>query len=319
MQSSLYSQYLHLKHRQNQTPQTLWNGCGTLEKCQIGTRKYAIKISQVPDDLQHVNIQQTSFSLQRKIKSYVKEQHFYRHYALCLRDLCLLPQAIELHEINGKFITLLEDFEPLGFQNKSSVSTVHIKRVLDWLATFHANWLTEDTDNDEFETFGYGNYWHLDTRPDEYQKMPNSALKESAHKIDKTLKRIRYHTLIHGDAKLANFAFDDNRVIGYDFQHVGLGNGLSDVMLLFTTVLNNAQLETECNDLLAYYFSRLQQALVHKCSAISFCDLQQQWQESWCFIWADFHRFLQGWRPEHPKINDYMKKQTAIALRQTEK
>lgn len=314
MQYPLYTYYLNSLNKDNLDAKALWNGCGTLEKFQFGNKKYAVKICQVPEDLAHVNIKQTAFSLKRKVNSYVKEQYFYSQFAKALPSVCLAPKALELIESDGTFVTLLEDFEQNGFSNIELASNTHIKAMLSWLASFHANWVGENLTTTHFRVLGYGNYWHLGTRPDEFTKMPLSPLKQAAYIIDETLSNTRYKTLIHGDAKLANFAFNELQVIGYDFQHAGLGNGLSDVMLLFTTVLDEQQMETEASRLLDYYFCALKHALKSLNSSIDSEALETEWRSCWCFIWADFYRFLSGWRPEHPKINSYMKTQTQIAL-----
>ncbi|AOT10528.1 hypothetical protein [Pseudoalteromonas luteoviolacea] len=314
MQHSLYLQYLNNLNRHSSDTKTLWNGCGTLEKFQIGNKKYAVKISQVPENLSHVNIKQTAFSLQRKVNSYIKEQYFYSQFAEALPSACLTPKALELIESDGTFVTVLEDFEAFGFGNIDTATNAHVKSMLSWLASFHANWICENIVNTHFGVLGFGNYWHLATRPDEFSKMSNLPLKKAAYVIDETLSNTRYKTLIHGDAKLANFAFNELQVIGYDFQHTGLGNGLSDVMLLFTTVFDARQMESEASVLLDYYFCSLKQTLKAQNSSIDCDALETEWRNCWSFIWADFYRFLSGWRPAHPKINSYMKRQTQIAL-----
>ncbi|MBQ4835052.1 phosphotransferase [Pseudoalteromonas luteoviolacea] len=314
MQHSLYSHYLNSLQTHEQSAQALWNGCGFLDKFQIGSCKYAVKLSKVPDDLKHVNIRQTPFSLQRKVRSYVKEQYFYTHYVESLPMTCHTPKVIELHEFDGTFVTLLEDFEQRGFHNKADANSGDIERTLKWLAGFHANWLRVGGGESSFGLLGYGNYWHLKTRPDEFEKMPASSLKSAAHAINEKLDAVTFKTLIHGDAKLANFAFNDTSVIGYDFQHTGIGLGLSDVMLLFTTVLDSEQLSSCASNLLDIYFTELREQIKNQNVTIEVDLLENEWRESWCFIWADFHRFLAGWKPEHPKINQYMKTQTQLAL-----
>ena len=52
-----------------------------------------------------------------------------------------------------------------------------------------------------------GTYWHLETRPDELDAMPDGPLKNSAAMIDRRLNKATYKSLVHGDAKVANFCF----------------------------------------------------------------------------------------------------------------
>ena len=52
-----------------------------------------------------------------------------------------------------------------------------------------------------------GTYWHLKTRPQELEALTDKRLKNAAELIDHTLRSCSYKTLVHGDAKLANFCF----------------------------------------------------------------------------------------------------------------
>ncbi|OCQ22062.1 hypothetical protein A7985_09690 [Pseudoalteromonas luteoviolacea] len=310
--SSLYEQFLNTQSKDQRI--ALWNGCGTLEKFTLGNQCYVAKVTQVPQDLQHKNIKQTSFSLKRKVRSYEKEQLFYKQCVDVLKDICIVPKMFELHAERGIFVTLLEDYEAKGFINKNTANIEDINKVIEWLAHFHATWLEEAQIHSQFEEYGEGNYWHLKTRPDEFEKMPSGLLKENARRLDVALTSTRYKTMIHGDAKLANFAFGSKGVIGYDFQHVGVGIGLSDVMLLLTTVLDSEGLEKHCELLLDKYFQALTTQLNRNQSAIVGKDVENDWRALWPLVWVDFHRFLAGWKPEHPKINDYMKAQSAHML-----
>ena len=76
-----------------------------------------------------------------------------------------------------------------------------------------------------------GTYWHLDTRPEEFEKIEHKQLKSKAHRIDEILKECEFQTIVHGDAKLANFCFSEHGegVAAVDFQYVGRGCGMKDV------------------------------------------------------------------------------------------
>ncbi|KZN58395.1 phosphotransferase [Pseudoalteromonas luteoviolacea] len=308
MQPILYEQFLNT--RSTDQCLALWNGCGTLEKFSIGSQCYVAKVTQVPEDLQHSSIKQTRFSLNRKVRSYEKEQMFYQHCADALKGVCNVPKMFELHAERGLFVTLLEDYEAKGFINKNSACTEDILKIIEWLANFHATWMENSQEHSKFEQYGAGNYWHLKTRPDEFKKMPDGLLKQNAHIIDDALSSTNFTTMIHGDAKLANFAFDSKGVLGYDFQHVGVGIGLSDVMLLLTTVLDNQGLEARCESMLDAYFRALTTQLRKAHGEIDGKQVESEWRPLWPIIWADFHRFLAGWKPEHHKINNYMTAQS---------
>ena len=90
-----------------------------------------------------------------------------------------------------------------------------------------------------------GTYWYLDTRPDEYNKMPTDGwegrLKLAAKAIDERLKDDPHQTIVHGDAKNANMYFNPGgggdetpRVSVYDFQYCGKANPMKDLAYLVT-------------------------------------------------------------------------------------
>ena len=95
---------------------------------------------------------------------------------------------------------------------------------VSWLAGFHAQNLNADPAG----LWESGTYWHLETRPDELKRLDDPVLKQAASSIDQKLKDTKFQTLVHGDAKLANFCFSDdgNQVAAVDFQYVGGGCGM---------------------------------------------------------------------------------------------
>ena len=75
--------------------------------------------------------------------------------------------------------------------------------------------------------------------------MQNADLKKAAQGIDKRLQSARFQTLVHGDAKLANFCFSDvGQVAAVDFQYVGKGCGMKDVAYFISSCFN----EEDCED-----------------------------------------------------------------------
>jgi thiamine kinase-like enzyme len=140
---------------------------------------------------------------------------------------------------------------------------------------------------------------------------------------------------VHGDAKLANFCFsdddikgateiDDNltnkitnkisRVAAVDFQYVGKGVGVKDLAYFLGSCLTDDDLAQLHNELLNYYFKALGQACNEYQPDINIVELEKEWRKLYPFANADFYRFLQGWSPEHHKINGYLKAQSDIAL-----
>jgi aminoglycoside phosphotransferase (APT) family kinase protein len=150
-----------------------------------------------------------------------------------------------------------------------------------------------------------GTYWHLATRPDEFEKIEHAALKAKAHLIDKALNDCKFKTIVHGDAKLANFCFSKNgKAVGVvDFQYVGGGCGMKDVAYFLESCLSSEELERYQNDVLDFYFEILEDA-TNK-NQINFKSLEAEWRKMYPIACADFTRFLMGWMPGHQKINDY--------------
>ena len=148
--------------------------------------------------------------------------------------------------------------------------------------------------------------------------MAAGKLKDAARALDLALNNARFQTLVHGDAKLANFCFSDgntpNRLAAVDFQYVGSGVGVKDLVYFLGACLNQYDLFKYEHVILDEYFSQLKNALAHYQVKIDVVHLEQEWRRLYSLAWADFYRFLLGWSPGHYKVNPYMQKQTVIAL-----
>ena len=142
--------------------------------------------------------------------------------------------------------------------------------------------------------------------------MTDGELKQAAAALDTKLNNGNYQTLIHGDAKVANICFsgDGRNVAMVDFQYVGRGCGMRDVAYFLGSCLSNTDCEQYADQLLSMYFAELTKHVPAKEQAA----LETEWRALYCLAWADFHRFLAGWMPEHQKINSYMQRMTVDAL-----
>jgi aminoglycoside phosphotransferase (APT) family kinase protein len=211
-------------------------------------------------------------------------------------------------------LLLLEDLTLEYPVTPESIDIDQVKVCLSWLAHFHARFIGEQTD----KLWSVGTYWHLATRPEEFAAMKEGPLKESAHLIDEKLSNARFKTLVHGDAKLANFCFseDGRRVSAVDFQYVGQGCGMKDVAYFFSSCLSEQQCFDFETELLIHYFSTLNTALGDKITEKEKFELEIEWRELYPLAWADFQRFLKGWSPDHWKLNAYSDKQTRLAINQ---
>ena len=188
------------------------------------------------------------------------------------------------------------------------------------LASFHARFLQSSWQRDWPKgLWERGTYWHLQTRPEEWDAMIESPLKQFAQKLDAKINYARYQTLVHGDAKLANFCFSDDlmAVAGVDFQYVGKGVGVQDVAYFLGSCLTEEQLEMHLEYLLDVYFTELSRCLIAMGESSDLAEsVTQDWYRLFPIAWADFQRFLMGWCPTHHKNTAFSRRITERALQQ---
>lgn len=298
-----------------ETVQSLWSGYGELARYYLPKQRKTIVVKHIepPNSVNHPRGWNTDISHQRKLRSYEVEVQFYRDFAAQCDDLCRVPKLLASRTRGTSTWLVLEDLNQSGFTLRfSDTSLEWIRHGLRWLAYFHANNMTTTAEN----LWPVGTYWHLSTRPDEFAKMPESALKRFAAIIDTKLNTSQYQTLVHGDAKLTNFCFhqDLNDLAAVDFQYVGKGAGVKDIAYFFGSCFDHEDLFKYADTLLDEYFLILKKACKHYQVLLSFSELEKQWRTLYPLAWADFNRFLQGWSPGHHKLNSYMNEQTKVAL-----
>lgn len=288
--------------------QELWSGYGKIMRVSLKDspiKSVVVKHVQLPTNHAHPRGWNTDFGHQRKLKSYQVETAWYERYSHASK--ARLPQCFAIEQQGDEVLIVLEDLDEAGYPvRKQAVTWKEIDACLAWLAQFHASYLHKAADG----LWEAGTYWHLETRPQELSVLEDKALKEAAPIIDAKLKHCEYQTLVHGDAKLANFCFSkDGQVAGVDFQYVGGGCGMKDVAYFVGSCLNESDCEKLENQLLDTYFRHLQDALKEKNEA-----LESEWRSLYRVAWADFHRFLKGWSPSHWKINSYSERVTAAVI-----
>ena len=300
--------------------QSLWSGYGQIERLELSGGTYPsviLKHIKLPEANDHPRGWNSSLSHQRKIRSYQIEAHWYQHFAAHCSDDCIVPICLAVNVLENETILILTDLDAAGFDvRKNSVEIQDIHACLSWLASFHATFLNSNGDG----LWECGTYWHLDTRPDELAALDDINLRHAAPLIDNKLKQSRYQTLVHGDAKLANFCFSANssssmKVAAVDFQYIGRGCGMKDVAYFIGSCLNESECEAMESQLLDYYFSILIKEITLKQSNINVTQLENEWRELYPVAWADFHRFIKGWSPSHWKINSYSERITASVIK----
>ncbi len=297
--------------------QDLWSGYGSISRVFLGDgamRSVILKHIVPPTDANHPRGWNTDRSNQRKLRSYEVETSWYENFSERCDDTCRVPKLLSSWQDGNEKFILLEDLNASGYPlRKSNLSLSEITTCLNWLANFHATFLNEDP-RDLWEN---GTYWHLATRPDEWEKMAEGELKDNAAKLDEVLSACSFQTFVHGDAKVANFCFseEENKVAAVDFQYVGRGCGMKDVAYFLGSVLGEEELAFLEEELLQSYFKSLREAVKRRQIEVNFHALESEWRRMYPLAWADFTRFLLGWMPSHQKLNRYSNKMVSMALR----
>ena len=120
---------------------------------------------------------------------------------------------------------------------------------------------------------------------------------------------------MHGDAKLANFCFSkNNKVAAVDFQYVGGGCGVKDVAYFLGSCFNANDLSRYDDESWNFYFTLLAELAEKRDIEIDTGHLVESWRELIPLAWADFHRFVKGWKPGHWKVNSYSEQITQRAI-----
>jgi Phosphotransferase enzyme family len=287
--------------------QELWSGYGAIMRYRLsGTERSTVVVKHVrlPQESDHPRGWNTNRSHQRKIRSYEVETAWYRSFANRCDDHCPVPHCLAVAQRGEETLMVLEDLDAVGYPlRRDEVSEEEIVACLKWLAHFHATFMGVVPDG----LWTQGTYWHMDTRPDELEALDDLPLKAAAPVIDRILKEARFQTLVHGDAKLANFCFstDGRQVAAVDFQYVGGGCGMKDMAYFIGSCLSEADCERLEGWLLQTYFTELQLALAKRQPQIDVAEVEAEWCMLYPLAWTDFHRFLKGWSPGHWKINEY--------------
>ncbi|MGS0680599.1 oxidoreductase family protein [Shewanella sp. 125m-7] len=309
--------------------QSLWSGYGDISKYRFtlpssnanNDPHFVVKHICPPKDVTHPRGWTSSVSHQRKLDSYQVEINFYRHWAKACNQHCRVPTLLaQTSFTTGTELThliVMSDLNSQGFSARASTLTIQqTKLCLAWLANFHAIFLTASTNEKPDGLWPIGTYWHLATRQEEWHSMPDSELKAKAVRIDNLLNNCKYNTLVHGDAKVANFCFNENftDVAAVDFQYVGNGVGVKDVIYLLGSCLTEQECAHNFAELLNEYFTLLTQAINLYQPNIDADAVIYEWRKLVDLAWADFERFLVGWAPTHSKRNQFSNNITEAAL-----
>jgi len=286
--------------------QSLWSGYGKISRYELlgaAIKTVVVKHISLNSKGSHPRGWDSSNSHNRKVKSYQVETHWYEQWNKRCNVNCRTPQFLGSYSDKKDRWIILEDLDAEYPVRKDQLTFSQVKTCLSWLAHFHATFLNQKPSG----LWQIGTYWHLETRPDELKKIEYRALKSAAIRIDQELNSCKFRTIVHGDAKLANFCFsqDGRKVAALDFQYVGGGCGMKDVAYFLGSCLSGSECDLYEEELLNFYFKRLQEAIKIENKEVQFSELRSEWEEMYPLACADFMRFMLGWMPSHQKVNDY--------------
>lgn len=286
--------------------QSLWGEQGQILRLRTDSNRHptcVLKHISLNKQASHPRGWNTSVSFRRKATSYEVERYWYEHYACECGSMSKVPQLLGTQTRNSDTLILLEDLSRVYPVRHERLAVGNVSACLEWLAYFHAGFLGNKGEG----LWPIGCYWHLGTRADEFAAMPESALKQAAKTLDEKLTEAKFQTLVHGDAKVANFCFSPtlSTVAAVDFQYVGKGCGMKDVVYFLGSCLSEDECAKNESVFLDIYFTALRHALRHRLSTRETQELELEWRSLYAVAWTDFYRFLSGWMPTHSKINSY--------------
>ena len=295
--------------------QRLWSGYGHVLRLELdGGRSVVLKTVDPRSRATHPRGWDGDRGDRRKRRSYEVEAAWYLTRAPGHDPACRIPRPIAIRVEGERTDLLIEDLGAAYPRRPTRLDERTVEPCLRWLAAFHAAHLHDAGDR----LWGQGCYWHLHTRPDELRTMPDGELKRAATALDEALRGARHTTLVHGDAKLANFLFtsDGAHVAAVDFQYVGVGVGTRDLAYLLGSCLCEDTLALHHDRLLDRYDRLLIAELARRRPSIDGVAVAAEWRALHAVAWADFQRFLYGWSPGHAKLTGHAQRLTDQALRE---
>lgn len=297
--------------------QSLWSGYGNILRYKVEnytSPTVIVKHIKFPTTKDHPRGWNSDISHQRKLKSYQVESTWYTDWATSCNDSCKIPQCLSVVHDGDESLIILEDLDAAGYPvRKGDANLDEMKVCLLWLANFHSIYINKKP----IGLWEKGTYWHLNTRPEELKALEDIKLKNTAYLIDQKLDECQFQTIVHGDAKLANFCFskDSRQVAAVDFQYVGQGCGMKDVVYFIGSCISDDLCEKYVPELLDYYIDALNISIKEQNLTIDLIALENECRDLFPVAWADFHRFLKGWSPNHWKIHDYGEKITQEVIK----
>ncbi|CAJ1407067.1 unnamed protein product [Effrenium voratum] len=196
----------------------------------------------------------SSIGDQRKKDSYDVEAAFYQngHAERLIAAGCQVPCPLHVERGKDGLTICMTHLEGRSSHPRGK------EAFLKWLARLHATYWGPRADvacsaGPEGGLQPQGCYWHLDTRPEEHQRMGRSGwmyrLKLAARALDLRLKADPFQSVCHGDAKGANILYKDGEggcvALVYDFQYCGKAPVTKDLAYFFNVEACPSAVEEE--------------------------------------------------------------------------
>lgn len=304
--------------RRGERVQSLWSGYGEICRVRLTGAEIATVIVKSVKPPARARASQAGASHTRKCRSYDVERAWYRAFAPRCDATCRVPRLFGESRGDGasnEWLFVLEDLDAAGFPGRRhDPSPAELEACLAWLAALHARFLGVVPDG-LWET---GTYWHLETRPEELAAIEDPSLRAAAPLLDQKLRAAEFQTLVHGDAKPANFCFaraggGGSSVAAVDFQYAGGGCGMKDVAYLLSGSCDGEP-EAE-RRYLDGYFERLRRAIDVSGAPFESAAVEREWRGLYPIACADYHRFIAGWAKEHWRRDTHARELTRAVLR----
>lgn len=258
----------------------LWSSFGSIYRLTLKSPPTSLVLKHVDPPLDS-----RSESHLRKIISYRVERYFYAHLASRLPASVRVAAHYPVQDAYEDTTLLLEDLTPSFPQpaaRRGALGETQAVVVLKWLAGFHATYWEStggipDTAppmqvEDPATTDGVwqnGGYWYLDTRHEEFIEIkddPEYVFLSKNNWARKVADRLQDpsrpgRTLVHGDMKAANIVFNKElkNCAVYDFQYLGKGLGVVDLVYFLGTSVDGSLMRNEAKveELLDVYYKEL--------------------------------------------------------------
>lgn len=275
--------------------QALWRGYGDLLRVRATGAPFETAIIKWVRPPAVAN-SADALSHARKCRSYDVEIAFYQRFAPRCRGACRVPKLLYATRSDVERILVLEDLDAAGFVlRRRAPAPPEIDRCLQFLAAMHAEFMGEPP-NDLWEC---GTYWHLATRSDELAALSpgDQLLRDAAPIIEARLSSAAHQTIVHGDAKTANFCFSKGAgaVAAVDFQYAGGGSGIKDVAYFLSSCTRSGEQLFESGHLDIYFAALNIELRARGVATSTIDDIESEGRALFPLACVDFFRFLAGW------------------------